>query len=64
MKIELDNELLYQIKDAVMVEFLKDDVDTLKQSLKDYQHQDDVKYNKQLLKAYKRILNYYGVEND
>ena len=29
MKIELDNEVLYKIKDDVMVEFLKDDIDTV-----------------------------------
>ena len=64
MKIELDNEVLYQLKDAVMIEFLKNDVDTIKKFVKDYQNPDDVKYNKRLLKAYKRILNYYGEEND
>lgn len=60
MKIEFDNELIFQIKDAVMVQFLKDDVDSVKKSLGEDTHPVDVKYNKKLLKAYKRILKYYG----
>jgi hypothetical protein len=65
MKIELDDEVLYPIKDAVMLEFLKDDLETvLKVQGASWVHPDDVKYNKKLIKAYKRILDYYGVTDD
>ena len=64
MKVELDDEILYQIKDAVMVEFLKDDLDTIKKSLNTDWHEDDIKFHKKLIKAYKLILKYYGVTDD
>lgn len=60
MKIEFDSSLMYDIKDAVMVQFLKDDLDSVKQNLKEARHPDDTKYDIKLLKAYKRILAYYG----
>lgn len=59
--MEIDKELFYSLKDRFMLEFIKDDLDTLKKCIKDYQHPDDVKYNKKLLKAYKCILKYYEV---
>lgn len=64
LKIELDTEFLYHLKDAVMVEFLKDDLDTVKQNLENVFHLADVEYDKELIKAYKTILKYYGVYND
>jgi hypothetical protein len=64
MKIEFDNELIFQIKDAIMVQLLKDDVDSVKQNLKEAQHPDDIKYDKKLLKAYRTILKYYGEAYD
>ena len=64
MKIELNDELLYQIKDVVMIEFLKDDLDTIIERKDAQWHKDDKKYDKKLIKAYKLILDYYGVEND
>ena len=64
MKIELDDETLYQIKDAVMVEFLKDDLETVKLNLKNPIHIDDERMDKKLIKAYKLILKYYGVKSD
>ncbi len=63
MKIEFDNELLHDIKDAVFIEFLKDDLDSVKQNLLNSTHPDDIKYDKKLLKAYRRILDYYGVKD-
>ena len=63
MKIEFDNEFMYQLKDAVMIEFLKDDLESVKQNLIENSHPDDVKYDKKLLKAYRRILDYYGVKD-
>lgn len=64
MKIEIEDELLYQIKDAVMVEFLKEDLEVVKDSLYRAGHEDDIKYDKKLIKAYKTILKYYGVKDD
>lgn len=64
MKIEFDNEIIYQLKDAVMIEFLKDDLNTANQNMVTDTHHDDIKYNKKLIKAYKRILKYYGVNDD
>ena len=60
VNFEVDNEFLYQIKDAVMVQFLKNDLDFVKQNIETDRHPDDIKYNKKLLKAYKHILDYYG----
>jgi hypothetical protein len=66
MNIELEDEFIYQIKDAFMIEFLKDDLNTIlkAQSCEAWMHEDDVKDNKKLIKAYKTILKYYGVHND
>lgn len=67
MKIEFEtafmNEFIYQLKNAVMIEFLKDDLESVKQNLIEDSHPDDVKYNKKLLKAYRKVLDYYGVED-
>jgi len=59
MKIEIDNNFMYELKDAVMVAFLKDDLDTLLTSYDNWYHEDDIKANKKLVKAYKTILKYY-----
>jgi hypothetical protein len=65
MKIEFDNNIMYDIKDAVMVQFLKDDLKTIQENYAvNWVHPDDVKYNKKLVKAYKTILDYYGVTDD
>lgn len=66
MKLQIDDNFFYNLKDSLMVEFLKSDLETVKYFFTSggYQHPDDIKYNKKLLKAYKRILKYYGVTND
>ena len=64
MKIEFDNELIFQIKDAVMIKFLKEDLESVKKSLVEDTHPVDVKYNKKLLKAYRTVLKYYGEAYD
>lgn len=63
MKIEFDSELMNQLKDAVMVEFLKDDLKNIRINLRNDFHVNDVKYDKKLIKAYLRILDYYGANN-
>ena len=63
MKIEFDNEFMYQLKDVVFIEFLRDDLRTILECEEHYRHPDDVKYDKKLIKAYKRILDYYGVKD-
>ena len=63
MKIEFDNEFMYQLKDVVFIEFLRDDLRTILETEEYYRHQDDIKYDKKLIKAYKRILDYYGVKD-
>ena len=60
----IDGELFYQLKDALMIDFLKDDVDTIKLNLIRPLHEDDEKLDRKLLKAYSRILKYYGVDDD
>ena len=60
----IDGELFYQLKDALMIDFLKDDVDTIKLNLIRPLHEDDKKLDRKLLKAYKLILKYYGVDDD
>ena len=65
MKVTLDNDILFYIKDRCMVDFLKDDLRTILDThMVNWVHPDDVKYNKKLVKAYKRILDYYGVKDD
>ncbi len=59
-KFELDNNLMYEIKDAIMVQFLKDDLNCIKQNLANSSLPADTEYDKKLIKAYKRILDYYG----
>ena len=65
MKVDfdVDNEVMYQFKDAVMVQFLKSDLGTVKMNLKQSNYPVDIKYDKKLIKAYKRILKYYGENN-
>ena len=60
MKIEFDNNIMYDIKDSIMVQFLKDDLNSIKQNLANSSLPADTKYDKKLIKAYKRILDYYG----
>ena len=63
--MNINKELFYNLKDALMVDFLIDDIDTIK--LKpdfEYMDEDDFKNDKKLLKAYKTILKYYGVDYD
>lgn len=64
MMIQFEDEFFYQLKDACMIEFLKDDLDTIIKT-KDWDliHPDDIKESKKLIKAYNRILKYYGVNN-
>ena len=64
MKIELESEFMYQLKDAVMVAFLKDDLETTKQNLADSRNEVDIKYDKKLVKAYRTILKYYGEKDE
>ena len=64
MKIEINDEFFYLVEDAIMVEFLKKDLETVKQNLITACHPDDIKYDKKLIKAYKQILDYYGVKDD
>ena len=62
--MKINKELLYAIKDNLMIEFLRDDINTIKLNLLNPLHEDDEKLDKKLLKAYTRILKYYGVDND
>lgn len=64
MKIEFDNEFMYQLKDSLMIGFLKEDLKNILDNKENYWHPDDKKYDKKLIKAYKQILDYYGVKDD
>ena len=59
-KFELDNNIMCDIKDAIMVQFLKDDLNSITQNPSRSFLPGDIKYDKKLIKAYKRILDYYG----
>jgi len=59
----INKELFYQLKDALFIEFLEDDIDTIKLNLLRPNNEDDEIDDKNLLKAYTMILKYYGVEN-
>lgn len=60
----ITKETFYALKDNFMIEFLKDDVDTIQLNLLNPLHEDDEKLDRKLLKAYSRILKYYGVDDD
>jgi len=61
--MNINKELFYNLKDALMVEFLMDDINTIElQPDYEYMNDDDFKHDKKLLKAYKTILEYYGVD--
>lgn len=62
MMRQFDNELFYSFKDAFMIEFLKDDLDTIYKMEEENCNPDDLKENKKLKNAYKAILKYYGVK--
>ena len=65
MNIEFNNiNMLCDIKEAVLVAFLKDDLANIKDSMDTAWHEDDIKYNKKLIKAYKTVLKYYGVNDE
>ena len=61
--IDLETETKHQIRDNIMVAFLKDDLATMRDTEGLYRHPDDIKYDKKLMKAYKTILKYYGVND-
>lgn len=61
--MHINKELFYQLKDALFIEFLEDDLDTIKLNLLRPNNEDDEIDDKKLLKAYTMILKYYGVEN-
>lgn len=64
MAMQFDSELFYALKDALMVEFLKDDLNTVRYNLNStLVHEDDKKLDEELEKAYNKILKYYGVTN-
>jgi len=61
--MHINKELFYNLKDALMVDFLMDDIKIIKlQPDIKYMNDDDFKYDKKLLQAYKTILEYYGVD--
>lgn len=65
MKLEFESVFAHELKDAVMIAFLKDDLEAVQ--INDginWVHPDDIKYNKKLVKAYKTILKYYGVNDE
>lgn len=64
MNIELDIDGFYYIKDAFMVKFLEDELETLRISNK-YESidEEDFKDNLELIEAYTKILKYHGVKN-
>ena len=64
MKIELEDDFFYNLKDSLMVDFLKEDLSTVKWFLERDKHPVDIKNNKKVIKAYKTILKYYGVNDD
>ena len=63
MNIEIDDNLFYDLKDKFMIKFLQDDLKTIELSQQWQWHKDDKKMDKKLMKAYKLILEYYGVDN-
>lgn len=62
MKIKINNDLFYDLQDSLMVKFLLDDLKTIKKLTKYHLQINDKKFDKQLIKSYKTILKFYGVE--
>jgi len=63
MKIEITNELFYELKDKLMPLFLKEDIVDLEMCINRHHYIGNIKDDKKLIKAYNRILKYYGVDN-
>lgn len=63
MKVEIPVDVIDDVVDAVVVSWVKDNLEMIKR-IDHYLHPDDVKYNKKLVKALKRVLDYVGESNE
>lgn len=63
MKVDIAVEVVDSVVDSVVVSWIKDNLKMIEGS-DGYLHPDDVKYNKKLVKAFKRVLDYVGEGNE
>lgn len=63
MKVDIDVDVVDEVVDAVVVSWIKDNLEMIKR-IDGYLHPDDVKYNKKLVKALNLILDYMGESNE
>lgn len=63
MKVDIAVEVVDNVVDAVVVSWIKDNLEMIER-IDGYLHPDDVKYNKKLVKALKRVLDYVGESNE
>ena len=62
MKIDINVNVIDEVVDAVVVSWIKDNLEMIKR-IDGYLHPDDVKYNKKLVKSLNLILDYIGEPN-
>lgn len=63
MKVDIAVEVVDNVVDAVVASWIKDNLEMIER-IDGYLHPDDVKYNKKLVKALKRVLDYVGEPNE
>ena len=63
MKVDIAVEVVDNVVDAVVVSWIKDNLEMIER-IDGYLHPDDVKYNKKLVKALRRVLDYVGESNE
>ena len=63
VKVEIPVDVVDEVVDAVVVSWIKDNLEMIKR-IDGYLHPDDVKYNKKLVKALKLVLDYVGESNE
>lgn len=63
MKIDINVNVIDEVVDAVVVSWIKDNLEMIKR-IDGYLHPDDVKYNKKLVKAFNLVLDYMGESHE
>ena len=63
MKVDIAVEVVDNVVDAVVVSWIKDNLEMIER-IDGYLHPDDVKYNKKLVKAFNLLLDYMGESDE
>ena len=63
MKVDIAVEVVDNVVDSVVVSWIKDNLEMIK-NIDGYLHKDDQKYNKKLVKALNLLLDYMGESDE